>query len=166
LMAHDEAATVPSLASHRAPVAGLVSEHHGRVVALGERAVKNIAEPVRVYRVRSGAAPAAAAPPLAVAEPAGSGRPSIAVLPFTNMSGDPEQDYCIVLGNCYRMLGRHEEAVDTYRRGLTWSRLTGIDREMGRRDLDDLERREEGAYEPRSTSSRSGCRAVLGAGAA
>jgi hypothetical protein len=120
LMAHDEAATV--------------------VEALGERAVKNIAEPVRVHRVRSGAAPAAAAPPLAVAEPAGSGRPSIAVLPFTNMGGDPEQDHCLVLENCDRMLGRHEEAVDAYRRGLTWSRLTGVDREMGRRDRDDLER--------------------------
>ncbi|MFQ5939902.1 MAG: tetratricopeptide repeat protein, partial [Alphaproteobacteria bacterium] len=57
---------------------------------LGEQSVKNIAEPVRVYRVVTDA-PAAASrgePSLALPD-----RPSIAVLPFDNMSGDPEQDY-------------------------------------------------------------------------
>jgi TolB-like protein len=52
----------------------------------GEQQLKNIARPVWVYRVRlEGAAKAAA---LTV-----SHKPSIAVLPFNNMSGDPEQEY-------------------------------------------------------------------------
>lgn len=61
---------------------------------LGERSLKNIDQPVRLYRVRfAGAAPAAnvrlpSGAPLSL-----SVRPSIAVLPFTNMSGDAEQDY-------------------------------------------------------------------------
>jgi adenylate cyclase len=62
----------------------------------GEHAVKNIARPVRVYRVekrgepRAGPANEAATAPLALPD-----RPSIAVLPFANMSGDPEQDYFV-----------------------------------------------------------------------
>lgn len=61
---------------------------------LGERSLKNIDQPVRLYGIRvAGAAPAAN-----VARPGGAplslpDRPSIAVLPFTNMSGDAEQDY-------------------------------------------------------------------------
>ncbi len=60
---------------------------------LGERALKNIADLVRVFglrRDRSGdPAPQAAAP--ATGRP--SALPSIAVLPFENFGGDPEQDY-------------------------------------------------------------------------
>jgi TolB-like protein len=58
---------------------------------LGEQSVKNIARPVRVYRVRDIGAKSPAVP----ASPALSlpDKPSIAVLPFQNMSGDPEQEY-------------------------------------------------------------------------
>jgi adenylate cyclase len=60
---------------------------------LGEQMVKNIEQPVRVYRVVL-EAPAAdqAAPP---SEPALTlpDKPSLAVLPFVNMSADPEQDF-------------------------------------------------------------------------
>ncbi len=58
---------------------------------LGERAVKNIARPVRVYRLAGEGIPRPAAQAPAAAK-AGD-RPSIAVLPFQNMSGDAEQEY-------------------------------------------------------------------------
>jgi TolB-like protein/Tfp pilus assembly protein PilF len=53
---------------------------------IGEQILKNIARPLRVYRIlpeRSAAAPALPLPD----------KPSIAVLPFQNMSGDPEQEF-------------------------------------------------------------------------
>jgi adenylate cyclase len=53
---------------------------------MGEQRLKNIAQPVRVYGVRLDRAPEH--PALALPD-----KPSIAVLPFQNMSGDPEQDY-------------------------------------------------------------------------
>ena len=53
---------------------------------MGEQQLKNIALPVRVYSIRLDGTPARAA--LALPD-----KPSIAVLPFQNMSGDPEQDY-------------------------------------------------------------------------
>src|SRR5438045_7795684 len=54
---------------------------------LGERQVKNIARPVRVYRVRDTAPKVLASSALTLPD-----KPSIAVLPFANMSGDPAQE--------------------------------------------------------------------------
>jgi adenylate cyclase len=56
---------------------------------IGEQQLKNIARPVRVYRIRLGAA----APESRGARLMPPDKPSVAVLPFTNMSGDPEQDF-------------------------------------------------------------------------
>src|SRR5438876_10019460 len=57
---------------------------------LGERELKNIAKPVQVFRI---AAPAQAVAAAQAPAPAVPQKPSIAVLPFTNMSGDAEQEY-------------------------------------------------------------------------
>jgi adenylate cyclase len=63
---------------------------------MGEQSLKNIARPVRVFRIQIGEKPPAlgepsSAPPLLPLPD----KPSIAVLPFQNMSGDPEQEYFV-----------------------------------------------------------------------
>ena len=68
---------------------------------LGETNLKNIAEPMRVYSLQVGVA--AQAKPMIQVPPPGDlsarltmpAKPSIAVLPFNNMSGDPEQEYFV-----------------------------------------------------------------------
>src|ERR1700726_877674 len=64
---------------------------------LGEQSVKNIARPVRVYALRSEAVADLPAPMTSptppVSQPVVAPRLSIVVLPFTNLSNDPEQQY-------------------------------------------------------------------------
>jgi adenylate cyclase len=58
---------------------------------IGEQSLKNITRPVRVYRVRDASA-AGYGPPKLATLPLPD-KPSIAALPFANLSGDPEQEY-------------------------------------------------------------------------
>ena len=72
-------------------VSGTAYDHIGTKLEvdfddLGAQTVKNITQPVRAYRVVNTPTVAVAAKPI-------TDRPSIAVLPFTNMSEDPEQQY-------------------------------------------------------------------------
>jgi adenylate cyclase len=68
---------------------------------IGEQRLKNIAKPVRVYRLRPGRTEVASDKPM----PPLPDKPSIAVLPFQNMSGDPEQ-YISLMGSSKRSLRR------------------------------------------------------------
>jgi TolB-like protein len=77
-------------------ISGAVRDHIGANLSvgfadLGPQQVKNITQPIKAYRIRSDTSPTATTPegaslPL-------PDKPSIAVLPFQNMSGEPEQEY-------------------------------------------------------------------------
>src|SRR6202022_3830071 len=61
--------------------------------AKGEIALKNIARPVQVFAISGAEESKTTVSPESKPALALPDKPSIAVLPFTNMSGDPEQDY-------------------------------------------------------------------------
>lgn len=80
-------------------ISGAVHEHvRGRIEAefidLGEKVLKNIARPMRVYAVQIDSRPYRRTPEPASSD-AGPPRFSIVVLPFANIGGDPEQDYFV-----------------------------------------------------------------------
>jgi len=83
-------------------ISGTVRDHIGDRLPyafddMGEQSVKNIARPVRVYTLRTEAIadlPAPSLPPAPpISQPSSAPRLSIVVLPFANLSNDPEQQY-------------------------------------------------------------------------
>src|SRR5271157_2610966 len=62
---------------------------------LGEKQLKNIARPVRVYAVKTGSEGAALYPSAFAQNKQGPPRLSIVVLPFANIGGDPEQEHFV-----------------------------------------------------------------------
>ena len=79
-------------------VSSIVNESIGNRIDVrfqdgGEISVKNIDRPIRVWKWHPGATPLAAVKSNAAKPEPNGASVSIAVLPFTNMSGDPEQEY-------------------------------------------------------------------------
>ena len=79
-------------------VSSIVNESIGNRIDVrfqdgGEISVKNIDRPIRVWMWHPGATPLAAAKSNAAKSEPNGATASIAILPFTNMSGDPEQEY-------------------------------------------------------------------------
>ena len=79
-------------------ISGPVRDHLGNRLDLtfedmGEQTLKNIERPIRVYRVLLDGAAAQSTNHEEASQAQQLHKPSIAVLPFNNMSGDPEQEY-------------------------------------------------------------------------
>ncbi len=79
-------------------ISGSVRDHIGNRLDLafedmGEQSLKNIERPIRVYRVCLDTPAAPATKDTKTAQHEQVEKPAIAVLPFNNMSGDPEQEY-------------------------------------------------------------------------
>jgi adenylate cyclase len=79
-------------------VSSIVNESIGNRIDVrfqdgGDVSVKNIDRPIRIWKWHPGATPLAAAKSNAAKSELNGATASIAILPFTNMSGDPEQEY-------------------------------------------------------------------------
>ena len=79
-------------------VSSIVNESIGNRIDVrfqdgGDISVKNIDRPIRVWKWHPGATPLAAAKSNAAKPEPNGATASVAILPFTNMSGDPEQEY-------------------------------------------------------------------------
>ena len=77
-------------------VSAAVRDHIGtklpvEFIYLGPQQVKNITQPIRAYRIGGETSPTV--PPVVGSSLPLPDKPSIAVLPFANLSGDPEQEY-------------------------------------------------------------------------
>ena len=64
-------------------------------IDLGEKDLKNIARPVRLYAIKAGTAGAVSETDAPTPHKPGPPRLSIVVLPFANLGGDPEQEYFV-----------------------------------------------------------------------
>src|SRR6202030_2160585 len=68
-----------------------------KIETRGEQTVKNIARPIEVFCIvaeeRNSIRPAVRESETLAQPPTAADKPAIAVLPFVNMSGEPEQDY-------------------------------------------------------------------------
>jgi adenylate cyclase len=64
-------------------------------IDLGDKDLKNLARPVRVHAIKTNSVGSAVPPQVSVSDKAGPPRLSIVVLPFTNIGGDPEQEYFV-----------------------------------------------------------------------
>ena len=140
-------------------ISGTVRDHIGNRLDLafedmGEQTLKNIERPVRVYSVMFAAPSATKSPPMR-AEPVASAKekPSVAVLPFANISDDAEQEYfadgitediitdlskvsglsVIARNSVFTYKGMHADVQEVSRRFKVSSVLEGSVRKAGQR---------------------------------
>lgn len=102
-------------------------------VDMGDQAIKNIETPIRVHRIAGQSQTAV----LAGDHPLTATKPSIAVLPFTNMSGDPEERYFSdgVTENIITELSRFHQLLVIARNSSFQYRNTAIDVKRVAREL-------------------------------